>query len=257
MTERRSGQGRESLSEPDAGTYNDLSGSASAVVQAGQVSGGVHFHTAALIPAPLPGQLPGDIRGFVNRTDELRSLDALLEDPPASHRVSAVLRIAVVVGTAGVGKTSLAIRWAHRIKDRFPDGQLYVNLHRYDPGPPVTVTDVLGRFLCALGVPVERVPAGEEPRAELFRSVTAGRHVLIVLDNAATAGEIRPLLPGSPDCLVAITSRTRMAGLVVREGAHRVSVETLSQAESVRLLRTITAGYRTDDEAELAELARL
>lgn len=258
VTEMRSGQGREPMSEPRAGTRNDLSGSAGNVVQAGEVSGGVHFHTVELAPGPRPAQLPGDVRGFVNRTHELSSLDSLLENPFGTHQDSAALRIAVVVGTAGVGKTSLAVRWAHRIKDRFPEGQLYVNLHGYDPSPSVAVTDVLGRFLHALDVPLERIPAGEEPRAELFRSVTAGRRVLIVLDNAATTGEVRPLLPGSPDCLVAITSRTRLSGLVVREGAHRVSVETLSQAESVRLLRTVMAGYRgDDDEAELAELARL
>ncbi|MDV7215692.1 ATP-binding protein [Streptomyces prunicolor] len=229
------------------------------MVQAGEVRGGVHFHSVALASAPCPAQLPGDVGGFVNRIDELRSLHALLElPPPGTQQNSGISRIAVVVGTAGVGKTSLAIRWAHQIKEHFPDGQLYVNLHGYDPGPPVIVTDVLGRFLRALDVPLEHIPTGEEPRAELFRSVTADRRVLIVLDNAATAGEIRPLLPGSSSCLVAITSRTRMSGLVVREGAHRVSVETLSQAESVQLLRTVFAGYRTgDDQEELAELARL
>ncbi|MFC4562835.1 tetratricopeptide repeat protein [Nocardiopsis mangrovi] len=184
-------------------------------------------------------------------------MDTLVEGSGASQE-SGGLRIAVVIGTAGVGKTSLAIRWAHRIKDHFPDGQLYVNLHGYDPGPSVAVTDVLGRFLRALDVPAERIPSDEESRAELFRSATAGRYVLIVLDNAATAREIRPLLPGSTSCLVAITSRTRMSGLVIREGAHRVSVETLSQAESVLLLRTIIAEYRADDDdAELDELASL
>ncbi|MFI7242681.1 ATP-binding protein [Streptomyces qinglanensis] len=242
------------------GPRNDLSGSARNVVQAGQVSGDVHVHTAALAPAPRPAQLPGDVRGFVNRSDELSALDGLLDARTGSHQDSDsdVLRIAVVVGTAGVGKTSLAVRWAQRAKEHFPDGQLYVNLHGYDPGPPMTVTDVLGRFLRALDVPVGRIPAGEEPRAELFRSVMAGRRVLVVLDNAATVGVIRPLLPGSPGCLVAITSRTRMSGLVAREGAYRVSVETLSEAESVRLLRSTIAAYRTDDaDAELAELARL
>ncbi|WP_143832042.1 ATP-binding protein [Nocardiopsis sp. CNR-923] len=168
------------------------------MVQARDIGGDVHFHTAALTSAPRPAQLPGDVRGFVNRTDELRYLDALLEAPLSARQDSGALRIAVVVGTAGVGKTSLAIHWAHRIKDHFPDGQLYVNLHGYDPGPPVPVTDVLGRFLRALDVPVDRIPAGEEPRAELFRSMTAGRHVLIVLDNATAAGEIRPLLPAPP-----------------------------------------------------------
>ncbi|WP_461015419.1 ATP-binding protein [Streptomyces daliensis] len=194
----------------------------------------------------------------MNRRDELRSLGILLEGPAHAQQDSAALRIAVVVGTAGVGKTSLAIRWAHQVKVHFPDGQLYVNLRSYDPGPPLTVTDVLGRFLRALNVPKEHIPAGEEPRAELFRSVTAERHVLIVLDNAATAGEVRPLLPGSANCLVAVTSRTRMSGLVIREGAHRVNVETLSQDESIQLLRAVITDYRTDDDdADLAELARL
>lgn len=259
MTEKRIGHDGEPGSEPRPGTNNDLGGTAGNVVQAGEVRGGVHFHSVALASAPCPAQLPGDVGGFVNRIDELRSLHALLElPPPGTQQNSGILRIAVVVGTAGVGKTSLAIRWAHQIKEHFPDGQLYVNLHGYDPGPPVIVTDVLGRFLRALDVPLEHIPTGEEPRAELFRSVTADRRVLIVLDNAATAGEIRPLLPGSSSCLVAITSRTRMSGLVVREGAHRVGVETLSQAESVQLLRTVFAGYRTgDDQEELAELARL
>ncbi|WP_225846908.1 tetratricopeptide repeat protein [Streptomyces sp. HPF1205] len=164
----------------------------------------------------------------------------------------------MIVGTAGVGKTSLAVRWAHQVRDLFPDGQLYVNLHGYDPGPPVAATDVLVRFLRALDIPVERIPTGEEPRAELFRSSMAERRILIVLDNAATAGQIRPLLPGAPNCLVVITSRTRMSGLVAREGAYRVSLETLSQSASVQLLRTVLAAYRTsDNDEELAELARL
>ncbi|MBO8186626.1 ATP-binding protein [Streptomyces spirodelae] len=258
MAERQSGPGQEPTAGFRVGAHNDLSGSASNVVQAGQVSGDVHVHAAALAPAPRPAQLPGDVRGFVNRTDEMSALDSLLDDPQGPLQDAEALRIAVVVGTAGVGKTTLAVRWAHRVKSHFPDGQLYVNLHGYDPGPPISVTDVLGRFLRALDVPVGRIPAGEEPRAELFRSVMAGRRVLVVLDNAAAAGAIRPLLPGSADCLVAITSRTRMSGLVVREGAYRVSVETLSEAESIRLLRSIIAGYRTeDDDAELAELARL
>jgi tetratricopeptide (TPR) repeat protein len=254
MVDRRRGEDR----EQPAAAGNRLAGSAGNVVQAGQVGGDVHFHAPLPIAAPRPAQLPGDIRGFVNRTEELVRLGALLHHLSDPAPNTAPLRIAVIVGTAGVGKTSLAVRFAHRIKDHFPDGQLYVNLHGYDPGPPVAAADVLGRFLRALDIPVERIPAGEEPRAELFRSATARRRILIVIDNAATAAETRPLLPGSSECLVTITSRTRMSGLVAREGAHRVSVETLSQAESVQLLRTIIAGYRVDDDdAELAELARL
>lgn len=258
MNEGRSGQERESVTGHSTEAHNDLSGSAGQVVQAGEVSGGVHLHTAALGPTPSPAQLPGDMRGFVNRADELRALGVLLGGAPHTERDSGALRIVLVVGTAGVGKTSLVIRWAHRIKGLFPDGQLYVNLRGYDPGPPVTVTDVLSRFLRALNVPKEHIPADEESRAELFRSVTAERRVLIVLDNAATADEVRPLLPGSASCLVAMTSRTRMSGLVIREGAYRVNVETLSEDESIRLLRAVIADYRADDDdAELAELARL
>jgi tetratricopeptide (TPR) repeat protein len=233
-----------------------MSGSAGHVVQARDIGGGVHFHSAPLAGGPRPAQLPGEARGFVNRVRELESLDAAIEqatDPEASS-----LRLALIVGTAGVGKTSLAIRWAHRVRDRFPDGQLYVNLHGYDPGPPVAATDVLVRFLRALDIPVERIPRDEEARAELFRSSLAERRILIVLDNAATAGQIRPLLPGAPNCLVVITGRTRMSGLVAREGAYRVSLETLSETASVQLLRTVLAAYRSgDEEAELAELARL
>lgn len=258
MTEKAGEPNGDTKPTTPTSTRNTLSGSAGGVVQAGDIRGDVHFHAAAPTSALRPAQLPGNVRGFVNRTEELRDLGTLLDAPPGGRRDSGALRIALVVGTAGVGKTSLAVHWAHRIKDRFPDGQLYVNLHGYDPGPPIHASDALDRFLRALGVPVERIPAGEEPRSELFRSVTAGLRVLVVLDNAATAGVIRPLLPGSQDCLVAITSRTRMSGLVAREGAYRVSVETLSLEESVRLLRTVTAGYRTgDDDAELVELARL
>ncbi|MFJ4409561.1 ATP-binding protein [Streptomyces sp. NPDC088910] len=233
-----------------------MSGSAGNVVQARDIGGGIHFHSSPLTAGPRPGQLPGEARGFVNRVQELESLDAAVADPAAGE--AAPLRLALIVGTAGVGKTSLAVRWAHQVRDRFPDGQLYVNLHGYDPGPPVAATDVLVRFLRALDIPLERIPNGEEPRAELFRSSMAERRILIVLDNAATAGQIRPLLPGAPNCLVVITSRTRMSGLVAREGAHRVSLETLSQTASVQLLRTVLAAYRTSDgDEELAELARL
>ncbi|MFE9243490.1 ATP-binding protein [Nocardiopsis sp. NPDC006938] len=245
--------------EPDSKVRNTFSApTGSGVVQARDIGGGVHFHTPAPAPLRRPAQLPGEPRGFVNRTDEVRLLDSLLGNASTGAPDHGVLRIALVVGTPGAGKSSLAVHWAHRVRNHFPDGQLYVNLHGYDPGPRVATSDVLGRFLRALDVPLDRIPAGEEPRAELFRSVTAEQRVLIVLDNAAGVGDVRPLLPGSPNCLVTITSRTRMSGLVIREGAHRVSVETLSPAESVRLLRTVIAGHRTgDDESDLVELARL
>lgn len=232
-------------------THSELSGVAGNVVQARDVSGGLHFHTDT-VPGPRPQQLPGDVQGFVNRVAELRQLDEAfdLERDPA--------RITVVVGTAGVGKTSLAVRWAHRIRERFPDGHLYANLRGYDPGEPVTAMEALERFLRSLDVAAERIPSGEEARAELFRSLVADRRMLIVLDNAATVGQVRPLLPGAAGCQVIVTSRSRLSGLVAREGARRVSVETLPEHESVALLRTTTAAYRPgDNDDELSELAGL
>lgn len=164
----------------------------------------------------------------------------------------------VVVGTAGVGKTSLAVHWAHHVVDHFPDGQLYVNLHGYDPGPPVSPSDVLDRFLRAFGLAGNSIPADLDSRAALYRSLLAGRRLLVVLDNAATVGQVRPLLPGSAGCLVVVTSRSRLSGLVARDGAYRVTLDILPLAEAVSLLRNFTAEYRTGDtEEDLTELARL
>jgi tetratricopeptide (TPR) repeat protein len=234
---------------------NELSGTADDVVQARDVSGGVHFHGSGHAPGPMPRQLPADVRGFVNRADDLERLDVIV----AGHgHESNAIATCVVVGTAGVGKTSLAVHWAHRMVDRFSDGQLYVNLHGYDPGPPVTSDQVLDRFLRALDVPAESIPIDSEARAALYRSLLAGRRFLIVLDNAATVGQVRPLLPGITGCLVLVTSRSRLSGLVARDGAYRVSLGLLPEREAVDLLRGVTAGYRPpDDLGELEELARL
>ncbi len=144
------------------------------------------------------------------------------------------------------------------MKGHFPDGQLYVNLRGYDPGEPVTAQEALHRFLTGLGVPANAVPAHTESAAALFRSLLADRRVLIVLDNAATAAQVRPLLPGHSGCFVVVTSRGRLSGLAVRDGAHRTTLGTLPEPEAVALLRTVTSGYRPEDDAEkLVELARL
>ncbi|MEQ0560789.1 tetratricopeptide repeat protein [Amycolatopsis sp. NEAU-NG30] len=203
-------------------------------------------------PERIPRQLPADVHGFVNRVEDLARLDEIAGDPadPAAT--------IVLVGTAGVGKTSLAVHWAHRVRERFTDGQLYVNLHGYDPGPPVTPHEVLERFLQALDVPGQAIPADPESRAALFRSVLAGRRMLVVLDNAATVGQVRPLLPGSPGCLVLVTSRSSLTGLVARDGARRLSLRVLSEEEASELVHRITAGYRGhDDPADVLELAGL
>ncbi|MER7789960.1 tetratricopeptide repeat protein [Streptomyces sp. NPDC097640] len=228
-------------------------------MQARDVSGGVHFHgngpVATPATSPKPRQLPGDVRTFVNRADELSRLDALLSGDIGD---SLAVSICVIAGTAGAGKTSLALRWAHQSHAHFPDGQLYVNLRGYDPGAPVTAQEALYRFLLALGVPATAIPADTEASAALYRSLLAGKRMLVVLDNAATVGQVRPLLPGTAGCLVIITSRSRLSGLAVRDGAHRLTVGTLAEPEAVALLRAVTAGYRPQDDADrLVELARL
>ncbi|WP_335979701.1 ATP-binding protein [Streptomyces sp. CA2R106] len=164
----------------------------------------------------------------------------------------------VIAGTAGAGKTSLALRWAHQIRERFADGQLYINLRGYDPAEPVTAREALPRFLSALGVPADAVPQDLDAAAALYRSLLADRRVLVVLDNAATVGQVRPLLPGSAHSLVLVTSRSRLSGLAVRDGARRLTLGVLPEPEAVALLRAVTAGYRpVDDERQLTELARL
>jgi tetratricopeptide (TPR) repeat protein len=236
---------------PGGSTHADLSGTSHDLVQAGNVNGGVHFHRAERGngDSPTPRQLPRDTRGFVNRTDELRRLEASLTGSGAC---------VVIAGTAGAGKTSLALRWAHQIEHRFPDGQLYINLRGYDPQEPIAAHEALHRFLTALGVPPQAVPADTEAAAGLYRSLLADRRMLVVLDNAATAAQVRPLLPGNADCLVIVTSRSRLSGLAIRDGAHRLTLGTLTEAEAVALLRAVTTGYRPeDDAARLVELARL
>ncbi|MDR7277452.1 ATP-binding protein [Catenuloplanes atrovinosus] len=206
-------------------------------------------------PGRPPRQLPADVRGFVNREAELRALDAILGDSGATPPLAGVH---VLAGTAGVGKTSLAVHWAHRVREHFPDGQLCINLRGYDPGPPLRPADVLDRFLRALDVPAAAVPADPEDRAALYRSMLADRRMLILLDNASSTRQVRPLLPGAPRCLVIVTSRSRLSGLVARDGARRLTVDLLPEPDAVSLLRTLTAGYRLDDDSpDYAELARL
>ena len=167
----------------------------------------------------------------------------------------AAVPIAVLAGTAGVGKTALAVRWARRAAAAFPDGQLYVNLRGYDPGAPVPPADALAGFLRALGLAGEDIPAGEDERAAAYRSLLDGRRMLVVLDNAASVGQARPLLPGSPSCLVVVTSRDSLAGLVARHGARRLALDMLPADDAIGLLRTLI-GERVDAEPDAAaELA--
>ncbi|MEU8637520.1 tetratricopeptide repeat protein [Amycolatopsis sp. NPDC048633] len=197
----------------------------------------------------MPRQLPLVTEGFSGRATQLGELDRLL----TGDRPEAVV-ISAIDGAAGIGKTTLAVRWSHRAADRFPDGQLYVNLRGFEPtAAPMAATEALRGFLAALRVPMEAVPADEEAQSALFRSILAGRRMLVLLDNARDAAQVRPLLPGSPTCAVIVTSRNRLAGLVARDGAHLVNLDVLTSTEARSLLVRRLGADRVDAEPEAAE----
>ncbi|MFJ7213359.1 tetratricopeptide repeat protein [Amycolatopsis sp. NPDC098790] len=197
----------------------------------------------------IPKQLPAEPGGFTGRAAELSFLDSV----PAAGGA-----IAAISGTAGVGKTALAVRWAHRVRDRFPDGQLYANLRGHAPGAPASTAEVLAQFLAALGIPAERVPADEETAAALYRTLTTDRKVLVLLDNAAGPAQVRPLLPAGPGCLVVVTARDRMTGLVAVHGARRLTLDVLNPEDAVDLLAGVLGPDRVRAEPEAAvEFAKL
>ncbi|WP_169437633.1 AfsR/SARP family transcriptional regulator [Longispora albida] len=201
--------------------------------------------------AVVPAQLPAAIVDFVGRDFQLRRLDSLLGTATA-------VVISTISGTGGVGKTALAVHWARQAKDQFPDGQLHVNLHGYSSTSPVRPIEALGRLLRALGVPGERVPIDVEEASGLYRSLMAGRRMLVLLDNANHPEQVRPLLPGSEGSLTLITSRDRLAGLAARDGARLLNLDVLTLAESVELLAQLIGPERTAAEPEAtAELAEL
>jgi DNA-binding SARP family transcriptional activator/Tfp pilus assembly protein PilF len=184
---------------------------------------------------PLPAQLPHQIPDFTGRHAELDRLDALVTGPRENIGTSVV--ITSIAGTAGVGKTALAVHWAHRISEEFPDGQLYVNLRGFDPtGSAMKPAEAIRGFLDAFGVTPQQLPTSLEAQAALYRSLLAGRRVLILLDNAADEDQVRPLLPGSPGCLVIVTSRNELPGLIVTEGAQPLIVDLMSVPEARQLL---------------------
>jgi DNA-binding SARP family transcriptional activator/tetratricopeptide (TPR) repeat protein len=198
----------------------------------------------------LPRQLPAGVQVFAGRTAELAELDRLLDEQAGSDGAPAVV-ISALSGTAGVGKTTLAVRWAHSVAHRFPDGQLYVNLRGYDPAQPMSTADALAGFLRALGIPSPDIPAEPGERAAQYRSLLAGRRILILLDNAGSADQVRPLLPATPGCAAVVTSRDTLAGLVARDGARRLDLDVLSLADAVGLLRTLIGG-RVEAEPDAA-----
>jgi tetratricopeptide (TPR) repeat protein len=199
----------------------------------------------AAVPGPqtwVPRQLPPDVYGFVGRAEALTALAAHPDRSPAT----------IITGTAGVGKTALAVHWAHRLTERYPDGQLYLDLRGHSGDPAITPTEALSLLLQSLGVPAERIPVDLHLQLGLYRSVLAGRQVLVVLDNVIDAAQVRPLLPGGAQCHALITSRDALTGLVAREGAARLALDTLSSTESADLLATHLGPERVAAEPDAA-----
>nr|MDT0657595.1 tetratricopeptide repeat protein [Micromonospora sp. DSM 115978] len=200
--------------------------------------------------APPVNQVPAEVAGFTGRAAELSTLDDWVADGGTT------VRIGIVCGTAGVGKTALAVRWAHRARDRFPDGQLHLDLRGYDPRRPVPAVAALGHLLESLGVPAAEIPDDLDRRAARYRAETAGRGLLILLDNAASIDQVRPLIPGTGAATVLITSRDSLAGLVALHGARRLMLDLLPEPEALTLLRSLV-GVRVDREpVAAAALAR-
>lgn len=213
------------------------------VLQTGAVYGGVHMHASA--GAVVPRQLPAVVATFSGRVDELDQLDS----------AAGAVVISAVNGTAGVGKTALALYWAHRVASRFPDGQLYVNMRGFEPDrEPMSAAEAVRGFLDAFGVPGDAIPISLDAQAALFRSKIAGQRVLVVLDNVNNADQVRPLLPGTPGCFVLITSRNSLPGLIAEHSARPLRLDRLSEAEATALL---TARLGDVDPVALAEIVAL
>src|SRR5438046_5345664 len=180
--------------------------------------------------AVVPAQLPPDVAVFTGRDRYIERLDRIVDDAAA---------LVAITGMGGVGKTALAVHWAHRARDRFPDGQLYLDLHAYSPAAAVGPLDALGRLLGDLGVPAGQVPGDLDRATAAYRSLLAGKRVLVVCDNADHPDQVRPLLPPGPGSLALVTSRDRLSGLVAWDGARRVELDVLTVDEAVGLLARI------------------
>ncbi|WP_425838653.1 BTAD domain-containing putative transcriptional regulator [Streptomyces fractus] len=219
------------------------------------------------LPAPVPprhsgvpAELPLDTAGFVGRTEELAQLHALLPpEPGQGDTVPRSVVISAIGGAAGIGKTALAVHWAHQVRDRFPDGQLYVNLHGFDHDRrPLEPREALELLLRSLGLTATEIPSLPEAQGRILRTLLADRHVLVLLDNAASPEQVRPLLPGSPTCCVIVTSRNRLGDLVAHDGAHALALGLLRGTEARTLLgRAVDSERDSTDGAAVSELIHL
>ncbi|TQM82538.1 DNA-binding SARP family transcriptional activator [Saccharothrix saharensis] len=226
-------------------------------VEPGEQLREAHRLALGAVPEPpgrvaAPRQLPADVRSFTGRRDEVAALDRLAAHARAATAVA-------ITGMGGLGKTALAVHWAHRVAADFPDGQLMVNLRGYDQEfPPLTPEQALTQLLGALGVPAERVPAALDEQVALYRSVLADRRILVVLDNVADVAQVRPLLPPGAGNFAVLTGRNDLRGLVALDDAVLVRLNGLAPAEAVDLLRRVLGPDRVDAEPDaIAELVDL
>ncbi len=197
----------------------------------------------------VPRQLPAATRHFTGRAEALKALTALAAEATGAVEASQATVISVIDGTAGIGKTTLALHFAHKVSGQFPDGQLYVNLRGFDPaGPQMTPVEAIRLFLDALAVPAAKIPAGLDAQVGLYRSLLVGKRMLVLLDNAHDVDQVRPLLPAGPGCLVIITSRSQLTSLVATEGASPLTLDVLTDAEARELLSRSLGQERVADD---------
>lgn len=206
------------------------------LVQAGTIGSLVMSGGPARDDSPVARQLPAVVGDFTGRARELARLDDLV---PAGQGSDPRHVQVVVDGAAGAGKTTFAVWWAHRVEQRFPHGTLFVDLRGHSSGEPLSAGPVLAGFLRSLGIGPERIPDDLDAQAALYRSVLSGRRVLVVLDNAAAPGQVRPLLPAAPGCMALITSRATLTGLAVTQSVHRITLDLFSAAEATTLVHQI------------------
>jgi tetratricopeptide (TPR) repeat protein len=219
-------------SEPGAPASVDVR--AAQGVQIGDYSTQTNIFQVPRWEGQRPRQLPAAVAHFAGRSGELAMLTGLLT---SGAQLAGTVVISAIGGTAGVGKTALAVHWAHMAAEEFPDGQLYVNLRGFDPGGQVMEpAEAVRRFLDALGIPADRIPVDLDAQAALYRSELSGRRILVVLDNARDTAQVRPLLPGAPGCRVIVTSRNQLSGLVAADGAVPIALGLLTAAEARELL---------------------
>lgn len=240
-----------------SGTSNEFTGKANSILQAGSIQGGVHVHHVGPT-LPTPNQLPMAPSLFVNREAAIRRLDHFVDPTAATGPRDRNVAVVTVAGPPGVGKSALAVHWAHRVKDSFPDGALFVDMQGYSSSAALDPGSALGSFLRALGTSPETIPLNLQDRAALFRSVVAGKRLLILVDNVRSTAQVRHLIPATTECLVLVTSRSRLAGLGTREATTRVNLDVLTPEQSMQLLAELLGEERVDQERvaalRLAEL---